>query len=526
MIVSMFRRLLGGIDNPRLRLWGAILLSAAASGASIALMGVSAWLLSRAAELPPVMYLLPATVGVRFFGISRGVFRYLERLVGHDLGLRMQSALRLETYARLAQTTLLGRRRGDLLTRMVADVDAILDLVVRVFVPFMAGGIAILGTSLMLGVFSPGSGVALLLSSVLAGVVAPWLANRLSRTADRDAVPARGALADVVHEISRCAPDLVAHGAEGVHLQRMVEADERLRQIQERAAWVRGFTTGFQVVAAGIAVIASLLIGGQAVVDGRLDRTMLAVLVLTPLALHEVLSTFTQAAQTFTRATVALERVEAVLDAPPIGVGDLDADQPRAERPTLAVRDLAIGWPGHPTIATDLNLTVGPGERVAVVGPSGVGKTTFAATVLGLIPPVAGEVDVDGRIGYLAQDAHIFATSLAENVKIGKKDATEEEVVDALARAGLGLSPDRVVGELGASLSGGEARRVALARLMVGEYQVLVLDEPSEHLDPETAEALLDDIWATSEDRALLVVTHDPGVVARCDRVVELGASV
>ncbi len=524
-MVALFRRLLGGIKNPQLRLWGAILLSAGASGASIALMGVSAWLLSRAAELPPVMYLLPATVGVRFFGISRGVLRYLERLVGHDLGLRMQSALRLETYARLAQTTLLGRRRGDLLTRIVADVDAILDLVVRVFVPFMAGGIAILGTSIMLGVFSPGSGLALLASSILAGVVAPWLANRLSHSSDLDAVPARGDLADVVHEISRCAPDLVAHGAEGVHLQKMVEADLRLKKIQDRAAWVRGVTTGFQVVAAGIAVIASLLIGGQAVVDGRLDRTMLAVLVLTPLALHEVLSTFTQAAQTFTRATVALERVEAVLDAPPIGVGDLSADQPRADEPSLIVRDLSIGWPDNPTIASGLDFTVGPGERVAVVGPSGIGKTTLAATVLGLIPPVAGEVSVEGRIGYLAQDAHIFATSLSENVKIGNRDATDDEVKDALTRAGLDLSPDRVVGELGASLSGGEARRVALARLMVGEYQVLVLDEPSEHLDPATADALLDDIWATAGDRALLVVTHDPGVVARCDRVVRLAAA-
>lgn len=522
-MIALFRRLLGGIENPQLRLWGAIGLAALASGASIALMGVSAWLLSRAAEMPPVMYLIPATVGVRFFGISRGVFRYLERLVGHDLGLRMQSALRLETYARLAQTTLLGSRRGDLLTRVVADVDAILDLVVRVFVPFASGGIVILGTSIMLGVFSPGAGLALLASAVLAGAVAPWLASRLSRAADLDAVPARAALADVVHEISRCAPDLVAHGADGVHLHRMIEVDARLRRIQDRSAWVRGLTTAFQVVAAGIAVIASLLIGGQAVADGRLDRTMLAVLVLTPLALHEVLSTFTQAAQTYTRATVALERVEAVLDAPPVGVGDLDANQPRSSDPSLAVRDLAFGWPGSPVLATGLNLTVRSGERVAVVGPSGVGKTTFAATVLGLIPPVAGEVEVDGRIGYLAQDAHIFATSLAENVKIGNRDATESDVADALTRAGLSLAPDRVVGELGASLSGGEARRVALARLMVGDYQVLVLDEPSEHLDPETATALLDDIWASAADKALLVITHDPAVVERCGKVVSLG---
>ena len=521
-MTRLLRRLLGGIENPGLRLVGSILLAAAASASSVALMGVSAWLLSRAAEQPPVMYLTAAAVGVRFFGISRGVLRYSERLVGHDLGLRMQSALRLQTYERLARTTLLGRRRGDLLTRVVADVDAILDLVVRVLVPFASGGVVILGTALMLGVFSPAAAAVLLVSSVLAGAVAPWFAHGLSRAADTDALPARGELANIVHEISRSAPDLVAYGADAAYLERLVAADSRLRRSDERSAIVRGLTTAFQGVAAGAAVVGALLVGAPGVADGRLDRTMLAVLVLTPLALHEVLSTFTQAAQTYTRATVALRRVEAVLDAPPLGAGDLDAAAPPAARPALVVDDVTLGWPGAGALAEGVELRVGAGESVAVVGRSGAGKTTLAATVLGLIPPRAGSVTVEGRVGYLAQDAHIFATSIAENVRIGKKDATDDEVTAALERAGLPLEGARVVGELGASLSGGEARRLALARLFVGDYQVLVLDEPSEHLDPATAERLLDDIWAGARDRALLVVTHDPTVMARCDRAVPL----
>lgn len=521
-MTPLVRRLLGGIDNPALRLGGSILLAAAASASSVALMGVSAWLLSRAAEMPPVMYLTAAAVGVRFFGISRGVLRYAERLVGHDLGLRMQSALRLQTYERLARTTLLGRRRGDLLTRVVADVDAILDLVVRVLVPFASGGVVILGTALMLSVFSPAAAAVLLASSVLAGAVAPWLAQRLSRSADADAVPARGELANVVHELSRSAPDLVAYGADADALDRLVAVDARLRRSEQRSALVRGVTTAFQVLAAAAAVVGALLIGAPAVADGRLDRTLLAVLVLTPLALHEVLSTFTQAAQTWTRATVALSRVEALLDAPPLGAGDLDAAAPPAAHPALVVDEVTLGWPGADPLARGVSLGVRAGESVAVVGRSGAGKTTLAATILGLIPPQAGTVTVAGRVGYLAQDAHIFATSVAENVRIGKRDATDEEVAAALARAGLPLDPGRIVGELGASLSGGEARRLALARLFVGDYQVLVLDEPSEHLDPATAERLLDDIWAGAGDRALLVVTHDPMVVARCDRSVPL----
>lgn len=520
-MTPLVRRLLAGIDHPTGRVALSVLLAALASGSSVALMGVSAWLLSRAAEMPPVMYLTAAAVLVRAFGISRGAFRYLERLVGHDLGLRLQSALRLETYARLAGTTLLGRRRGDLLTRVVADVDAILDLVVRIFVPFASGGVVILGTSLVLGVFSPGAAAVLLGSSLLAGALAPWLAARLSRRADADALPARGELANLVHEIARSAPDLVAYGAHETYLTRLADADARLRRAEEGAAASRAVATLLQVVAAGIAVIAALVIGTDAVLAGSLDRTMLAVLCLTPLALHEVLGDFTKAAQTWTRASVALERVEAVLDAEPVGAGDLAAGE-IAATPGLVLRDVAIGWPGAPTLHAGIDLTLAPGERVAVVGPSGSGKTTLAATVLGLIPPHAGTLEATGRVGYLAQDAHVFSTTVAENIRIGAKGAPDEAVAAALARVRLDLDPGRLVGELGQALSGGEARRLALGRLAIGQYQVLVLDEPSEHLDPATATALLDDIFDAAGTAPLLVITHDPDVVARCDRTLVL----
>ena len=186
---------------------------------------------------------------------------------------------------------------------------------------------------------------------------------------------------------------------------------------------------------------------------------------------------------------------------------------------------LGVGWPGASPLVTGLSFSVGPGERVALVGPSGVGKTTLAATLLGLIPPLSGRAEASGRVGYLAQDAHVFSTSVAENVKIGKRDASDDEVAAALAAAGLALDPGRLVGELGAPLSGGEARRLAASRVLVGEFGTLILDEPSEHLDAQTASALLDDLWASAGDRPLLAITHDPDVIARCDRVVRLDAA-
>lgn len=523
--MNLIWKLLGGIDRPRLRVAGSVLLAALASGASVALMGTAAWMLSRAAEHPPEQALAVAAVGVRFFGISRGLFRYVERLVGHDLGLRMQSALRLLTYERLAQTTLLGRRRGDLLTRVVADVEAILDVVVRVFVPLVAGGIVIVATTAILATFNLPSALVLLATSLLAAVVAPLLAQSLSRSTDAAAVPARGALADVVHELARTAPDLVAYGADAAALDRLIAADAALRRAEQRAAFSRGIATAIQVAAAGIAVVAALAIGGPAVAAGTLDRTMLAVLALTPLALHEVFGDFAKAAQTFTRARVALDRVQSVLDEPLVGRGDLTPQTTATAASELLIQldDVTVGWPGGRPLVEHLDLRVGPGERVALVGPSGIGKTTVAATILGLIPPLAGTVTTRGRLGYLAQDAHIFTTSVAENVKIGNKDASAAQVVDALARAGLPVDPELAVGELGSTLSGGEARRLAASRLFVGDYATIILDEPSEHLDPETAAALLDDLWTSTAGCPTLVITHDPEVVARCDRVVRLG---
>lgn len=516
----LLRELIRDVPGGRWRLAVSVLLASLAAGASVALMGVSAWLLSRAAERPVFHALAVAAVGVRFFGVSRGVFRYLERLLGHDVALRLQAALRLRTYTTLAKTTLIGRRRGDLLVRVIADVEAILDLVVRVIIPFASALIVVVATSAILGFFSPGSAMVLFLTAIAAGVVLPWFAQRLSLAADAEAVPARGRLADELHQLSRASSDIAAYQAEGDYLNRVLDADERLRRIELRSAWVRGLASGGQVVAAGVAVIAALAIGGPEVSSGRLAPVMLAVLVLTPLAMHEVLATFAQAAQTHTRAKAALERLAAVLDAPPVGSGD--ADQTPAARPGLELTKVTVGWPGGEPVVRDFSLCVQPGERVALVGASGSGKTTIAATIMGLIPPLAGRIDTSGRVGYLAQDAHIFATTLAENVKVGNREASGDQIVAALAKAGLDLDPERVVGESGSTLSGGEARRLALARVLAGERDLWILDEPTEHLDHETASALMSDVWANAGDQPVLVITHDPDIVAACDRVVRL----
>ena len=516
-------RLLNGEPRGRLRLTVSVLLAIFASGCSVALMGVSAWLLSRAAEHPPVLYLLAASVGVRFFGIGRGVGRYLERLTGHDLALRMQSGLRELTYTLLSRTTLLGRRYGDLLVRITADVEGIVDLVVRVVLPFCSAAVVFLGTSAILAIFNPPFALVLLAISVFAGIIVPWLAARWSRQADERAIPARGELADKVREMALGAPDLVAYGLADRELTALAAIDSQLRTSERDGAWTRGVAEAVQMLATGLAVLAALAIGAPAVESGAMLGRDLAILALVPLALHEVYADFTKSAQTLTRSRAALARVLDVLRAEPVGSGDRVPGEESATS-ELVLHEVSVGWPDGSVLLAGVDLTVGPGQSVALVGPSGLGKTTLAATIMGLIPAGAGQLSVPGRVGYLAQNAHIFATTLAENVRIGNKDATDDQVLEAMHQAGLQLDPQREVGEQGATLSGGEAQRVALARLLVaGERPSLViLDEPTEHLDRETADALLDDLFSSLSDSALLVITHDQDLMARCARVIDL----
>jgi thiol reductant ABC exporter CydC subunit len=520
-LLSLVFSLLDSVPGAKSRLVLAILVAACAAGAAVALMGTSGWLISRAAERPPFLELSIGAVGVRFFAISRAVFRYLERLVGHQVALSMQSALRLKTYQALARTTLLGRKQGDLLVRVVSDVAAIEDIIVRIVQPFISASLVVAMVCAFLASFSPTVSLVVLISAIIGGLIVPWLTQRVSLAADRQAVPLRGELGVVTHDLARNAIDLAAYGAFTQALTKAKIVDLALRKVEERVAWAKGIGAGLQTLASGLGFVGGLWIGAVAVAAGNLDHTMLAVFVFMPLALHEVFSTFAQAAQNWTRAKVALTRVMAILDAEPIGQGDVVV-RDVGEEPSLYCQNLAIGWPGHEPVASGLSLDLAAGQAIGVMGPSGAGKTTLAATIMGLIPPVGGELVTTGRVGYLAQDAHIFTTTIAENVRIGNKDASDEAVLTALAEAGLNMPLDREVGEMGVGLSGGEVRRLALARLFAGDYRLLILDEPTEHLDRETAETLMDEVFAGVAHRPVLVVSHDETVAARCDQVLTI----
>ncbi|MFI2752544.1 thiol reductant ABC exporter subunit CydC [Cellulomonas sp. P22] len=537
----------------------AVLLGVLGLGCAVALAGVSAWLIARASQMPPVLTLSIATVGVRAFGIGRGVFRYVERLVSHDVALRGMANLRTSLYRRLAvgrPEATLGLRRGDLLTRVGADVDAVGDAVVRGLLPAAVATVLGLGTVVAMGVLLPAAGLSLAVCLVLAGVVAPWLAARAARTSEQRATQAKAAISTVALGLLDDAGPLTVQGRAPAELDALRAADRDLAAATDAGARPAALGAALGALAVGLAVLAALLLGIPAVEAGALSHVALAVIVLTPLASFEATSVLPTAAIQLQRSRAAARRIMALLDeAAPTGTTDLellDAGplagpaatlSPGAERPAdLRARDLVCGWPGREPVVQGLDLDVRPGRSIAVVGPSGTGKTTLLLTLAGLIPARGGELALDGTplagltrdeiarsVVLTSEDAHVFETSVLENLRVARGDVTPAEARDALDRAGLGPwlagLPDGVDTELGPdaqSVSGGERRRLLLARALLSPAPLLLVDEPAEHLDADTADRLVRDLLTQRGGRGVVVVTHRLTPLDAADEVVML----
>ncbi|ELP62541.1 thiol reductant ABC exporter, CydD subunit, partial [Streptomyces turgidiscabies Car8] len=539
-------RAMSGARRGRLGL--ALLLGSLALGSAVGLMATSGWLISRASQQPPVLYLMVAVTGTRAFGIGRAVFRYAERLVSHDAVLRMLADTRVAVYRRLerlAPAGLRSTRRGDLLSRLVADVDALQDYWLRWLLP---AGAALVVSAASVGFTAwllPEAGAVLAAGLLAAGVGVPLVTSAVARRAERRLAPARGALATHVADLLTGTAESTVAGALNARTEQVRRADSVLTGIASRAATATALGDGLTALLSGLTVAATALVGAQAVADGRLDGVVTAVVVLTPLAAFEAVLGLPLAVRYRQRVRRSAERVYEVLDAPePVREPEEPLPAPLSPFPVV-VTALAARHAGQDRDAlARLDLTLDEGRRVAVVGPSGSGKTTLAQVLLRFLDADAGSYtlggvdayaldgdDVRRLIGLCAQDAHLFDSSVRENLLLAKKDATEDDLRSALTRARLldwaeslpdGL--DTLVGEHGARLSGGQRQRLALARALLADFPVLVLDEPAEHLDLPTADALTADLLAATEGRTTLLITHRLAGLDAVDEVIVLDA--
>jgi ATP-binding cassette, subfamily C, bacterial CydC len=546
--MATIHRLLALAGLPRSRVALSIVLGALAVGFGVALIATAGYLISRAAEQPPILSLTTTIVVVRFLALARPLARYLERLSSHDVALRALGRIRSSVYARiepLAPAELDAFRRGDLVSRLVGDVDALQGLYLRGIGPPLVALVVASACVVTVALASPAAAIALAVGLVLAGTVVPLAAFRLARQVGERRGATRGALTSELVELLRGAPELAAFGREDVALGRVRELDGALTRLTRRDALVAGLADAVSILVAGLTTVAVLAIAVSDHDAGTLDRVLIAALALLALSSFDSVAPLPAAARELSGTLASGQRVlELVEREPAVRDPSTPSAAPRgAVRVTLEGVTAQYG-PHGPYVLEGFDLALPPGRRVALVGPSGAGKTTVTSLLLRFLDPVGGRVTIDGRdvrdlrqddvrktFAFAGQDAHVFDSTIRENLRLADQEATDDQLLDALGRARLrewvetlpeGL--DTLVGEDGTRLSGGQRQRLVVARALLADAPVLILDEPTAQLDPDTAEALVTDVLAAADGRSVLLVTHRPEGLDLVDEIVSLPA--
>jgi ATP-binding cassette, subfamily C, bacterial CydC len=537
---------LAGVEKRRVVV--AVVLGALTVLFGVGLMATAGYLISRAAERPPILALTTAIVAVRFFGLARPLARYFERLASHDLALRSLARVRRRFYEGiepLAPAELDGYRNGELLDRMVGDVDALQNLYLRGLGPplvaTLTGGICVGVTAAML----PVAAAILAAGLIFGGIAVPLVAMRLGREAGRRRAAARSALTAELVELLRGAPELVAFGREHDAMERIRRVDRELARLGRRDALAAGIADSLAILVAGATVVCVLAAAVDAHAAGTLDRVLVAAVALLALAAFEGVAPLAQAARELAATVTSGRNVLELLDREP-AVRDVSVPaRPERGAPTVALERITAAYAEAQRPAlTAFDLRLEPGRKVALVGPSGAGKTTIVNLLLRFLDPVRGRVTIDGRdvreyaqedvrrvFALAGQNAHLFDTTIRANLLLARPGGSEAELTAALGRARLGdwvaTLPDgldTIVGEEGMRLSGGQRQRLVLARALLADSPVLVLDEPTAHLDTATAEQLMDDVLDASAGRTVLLITHRPEGLRRMDEIVALPA--
>jgi ATP-binding cassette subfamily C protein CydCD len=535
-------------------LLGAGVVGFLATAFSIALTALSGWLIVRASEHPPIMYLMVAIVGVRFFGVGRAALRYSERLLGHGAVFGAATGLRMRLWHSLSSTGARSRALlagGSALDHLVRAVDDIRDRSIRVVQPLVVGLVSALGVAVVLGIIYPPALPLLALLALLGAVGAPALALLADRSASRGEEFLRSRVMHGFAAMLAAAGELRANGVDGPVRRSLRRLDARASAAARRGAWALGLGNALVVAACCGTSLALVSSTAPAVAAGTLPVALVAVLVLTPLGLIDPLFELVAAVQQWPTLRQALLRVAAIAPAPTAAPG---TEVPPLTISRLELDGVEASWaPGTPAVVGPVSAVVHRGELLAITGPSGAGKSTLLALLLGQLAPSAGSYLVGGphgigtdattmdaaalgrRFGWCPQGGYLFDSTLRANLLLARRREaapTDAEMLDALARVGLSdllarlpLGLDTRIGAAGGFLSGGERQRVAVARTLLTGASVILIDEPTAHLDQAAAVALMADLRSALSDRITVLVTHHSIGLEEGDRRIRLSAT-
>ncbi len=528
---SIFMRLLNFLKGS----WGwvalSVLLGSLTIGASVALMGTSAWLISEAALHPSIAVISVAIVGVQFFGIARAVFRYLERLVSHNVTFQLLSRLRVWFYEKLeplAPARLMEYRAGDLLARIISDVGTLENFYVRVIAPPLTAILVMIGISIFLASSDPRLATLLIGFFLLLGLILPFLAQTMSRRPGLDVVTQRANLNIQVVDGIQGIADILAFGQSQDRLYQINATGKSYGGSQTRLARINSIHSGLSTFMSNFALWVVLFLCIPLVTAGRLDGVMLASLALITLSSFEAVTPLPLAAQMWISSREAARRLFEVVDTKP-AVCEQTPNNKKITNYELQIRDLSFTYPNQSIPALQhITFNLQPETSVAIVGPSGAGKSTLVNLLLRFWDYDSGEIRLGGeslkayapdevreQIGYVSQNTYFFNTSVYENLRMARRRVTREEV-EAAARAaqihdfilGLPKGYDTLIGEQGLRLSGGERQRLAIARAIIKDAPILILDEPTANLDTLTERQVLETLFALMRKKTSLLITH------------------
>ncbi|WP_448143111.1 thiol reductant ABC exporter subunit CydC [Stenotrophomonas bentonitica] len=542
---QVFARHRGRLLLTVLLLWTTMLAGTALLGLSGGFLTAAA--LAGAAGLGSGFNFFSPSAGIRGLTMARIVSRYFEKLVGHDVTLRIARDLRVWFFRRalpLAPAKLAGIRTGELLARLMSDIGEVDGLLVRAIGPLLAlGGVSLVAVG-SAALIHPPAALLLAVLALVIGVGVPWLTVRGAGGQERDRALHRAQLRTQAFEGLEGAADLTALQAREHWNLRVLVAAKQLRSRDRRRRWRLVGGNALHGLCASVGLVAMLWVALDGFQRGAIDAAMAAALVFLTVALIELWAGIGLAWQSWLSGRVAAARLESIVDQAP---GVVDADLPVAlpvQPGTLQLEQVDFRWPGQGrALLEGVQLTLEPGERIAIRGDSGSGKTTLSSLLLRLWDPDGGRVVYAGQdirevaqadwhrqIAWLPQHAPVFAGSIADNLRLGDALASDERLWQVLADVRLQAWAERLgglqawVGENGATMSAGQARRLALARALLRDSPILLLDEPTEGLDVDTAHALLHDMVAALGGRSLVMITHDAlpeGIVHRSYRLHE-----